>query len=544
LDPLLAPVCGQSCKRQQFITPFSRMSEVDSPNHPSVVRRAANSKSAAHWLVFCTILGVGVVLRLIFFQGYSDSDPAAYALLAEQLARGEIHIGEWDADPIHFPVRVAIYVPTALAFRLFGVSELTIALVPLLVSAGGMVLAYLITRRLFNSFAGLLSIAILAMVPTDIAMATTLWPDPIAAFLANLGVACLILGFNSNGRNRSTLVPIVAGLCFGIAWLGKETVLYYGPFVAIFCFLRSQGRWSTATSCLLLVGLAALFVLVAEASIYRAYAGDWLFHFRSIEGNYKETSVWWFDQSSPYFGWAEGGYPRALLNRLAIEGPRALLSSFSKLPMLAIVALACAAFMKDRRFVVPAIWLLTLMGMFDFGSTSPLEYKPLPLLERYLYPILLPSAVLVSGALATLWRAEGVQEFVIKRRSWSSILLLAFSVSCMHDAVRLTSRPEQVVRDVLPKLRISDVVYTDHRSASTLVFLRTGKMLAADRTTIPYVGLSLESLNKGTYMFINRDKLEFLALSYGYKVPAFVIDPPKTWQNVWNEKGAVLFRVQ
>ena len=526
------------------MTISSRVIEANSLNQTQV--------SSHHLLVFSLIFSVAVVLRLIFFQGYSDSDPGVYTVLADQFSRGEIHVGPWDG-PVHFPVRFAVYVPTALVFKLFGVSELTIAFVPLLVGIGNMVLAYLIACRLFNPFAGLISVAVLAVVPSNIVMATTLWPDPIGTFWANFGVAFLILGYNPDsqyGSIQSVLIWISAGLCFGIAWLGKETVLYYGPFVAILLFLQaSPRRWSAVTSSLLLVGFTASAVLLAEASIYRAFADDWFFHFRSIEANYKETAVWWFDQSSPYFGWGEGGYAKALLKRLIINGPKALLSSFSNLAIFALVALAWAAFTRDRRFFIPGIWLLSLMLVFEFGSTSLFGYKPLPLWplsiwERFLYPMLLPSAILVGGVLGTLWQAEGARELRSERKFWAFILVMALSLSCLRDAGRLMSRPEQVVREISLRLKDSDLVYTDHRSASTLVFLRSGKLLPSDSTTVPYENISLDALRPGSLVFINKDKLEFLAFSYGYKIPALVSNPPKTWVNVWSEKGSALFRVQ
>jgi hypothetical protein len=526
------------------VTASSKATELYSADRTTVLRGVKTPESSLHWFAVCGLVSIGIILRLSFFQGYSDSDPHEYTILADQFSRGDIHLGPWDG-PIHFPVRFAIYVPAALVFKLFGVSEFAIALVPLLVSVGNMVLAYLLARRIFNSWAGLISVALLCAIPVDITMATSLWPDPIAAFWANVGVALLVSSFFLEIPNYSAATKILAGFFFGIAWLGKETVIYYGPFVAICCFLLAfQKTRSFTISSLALVGSAALVVLGAEAWIYHAYAGDWLFHFRSIEDNFKDSSVWWFDQSSPYFGWPEGEYAKALAKRLIIAGPKAILSSFSKLPLFAMVAIAWAFFVKDRRFVLPAIWLLSLTMMFNFASTSPFEYKPLPLWERYLYPILLPSSILVGGALVVLWQARGTRELVFERRFWACILLAALSLSCLSDAGRLRSRPEQVVRDVLPKLGPTDLVYTDNRSASTLVFLRTGKLSQLDDRTIPYEDISPAALKSGAYVFINKSKLDFLSFSYQYKPPAFVLDPPKTWQSVWSEKGAALFRIE
>ncbi len=499
--------------------------------------------SPVHWLAVGVAVMAGIILRVICFQGYSDSDPGNYTYMADQLAQGKLHIGEY--DPVLFAVRFAIYVPTGFMFKLFGVSELTIAAVPFFFSVGSFFLAYVIARRLFNPLAGLVSIAILAVIPFDIAMATTLWPDAIAAGWANLGVALLIFDCTSERRPPFPILPVLAGLCFGVSWLGKEIVVYLAPFVAIFYFLQArQQRLLFASSHLLLVGLGVLSVVVAEAILYRIYRGDWLFHFHAIEVTYAETPVWYFDQSSPIFGWSEGGYTKALLKRLLITGPTALLSAFSMLPLFALVAIAWAAFTRDRRFIIPAVWLVTLMAMFNFSSSSLESYKPIPLWGRYLYPVLLPSTLLVSGALATLWQSKAVKELIAERRFWAAVWVLAYLLSCARVAGQLNSRPEQIVRDVLPKLDKSNVVYTDFRTASVLVFLRTGKLSSSNSTTVPYENVPLDTLKPGSLVFINQDKLDFLTLSYGYKIPELVSHPPKTWEHIWGEKRSALFRVE
>jgi hypothetical protein len=327
--------------------------------------------------------------------------------------------------------------------------------------------------------------------------------------------------------------------------LGKETVAYLAPFVAIFYFLHARRRGLlTVWSRLLLVGLGTLIVVVAEGALYRIYKGDWLFHLHAVEMTYIEDQVWYFDQSSPYFGWSEGGYTRALLKRLFIMGPAALLSAFSKLPLLGLVAAAWAVFTRDRRFIVPAVWLCALMAMFNFASSSLVSYQPLPLWDRYLYPILLPSTLLVSGALATLWQSQVAKELMMERRFWGTLWVLAILLSCARGAKELGSRPEQIARDVLPKLDESAVVYTDFRTASVLVFLRTGKLAPSNSTTIPYENIPLDSLKTGSLVLVNQDKLNFLTTSYRYKMPALLSNPPKTWKHIWEERNSILFRVE
>ena len=47
-------------------------------------------------IVVAALLVGAILLRLIFFQGYVDSDPAYYARLAAELAKGNLHFGYYD----------------------------------------------------------------------------------------------------------------------------------------------------------------------------------------------------------------------------------------------------------------------------------------------------------------------------------------------------------------------------------------------------------------------------------------------------------------
>jgi hypothetical protein len=118
------------------------------------------------------IVALAVLLRLFFFQGYFKSDSSAYATLANDLAHGIVHLTE--RDYLGFDVRLGIYGPTAFAIKLFGLSEVTLSIYPFFASIANLLLVYALSRCLFDYLAGLISVSILAVLPTDIAMIYTL----------------------------------------------------------------------------------------------------------------------------------------------------------------------------------------------------------------------------------------------------------------------------------------------------------------------------------------------------------------------------------
>jgi 4-amino-4-deoxy-L-arabinose transferase-like glycosyltransferase len=492
-----------------------------------------------------------VILRVVAFQGYSDSDPRAYSVLADNLAYGTLLITEYDGPPV-FPLRLGVYAPTAALIRIFGLSEVTLAAYPFLVSILGCLLAYAVSRRLGTPFAGLIGLSALAALPIDIRMASLLLPDSIAAFWANVGIVLACVALTKSDLRQSAFLGVLSGVLFGVSWLCKETVLFLIPFVAILVLvLHRHSRLSVRTTCLVAISVGVIAVLLAEMAFYAKLAGDPLFRLHAMERNYEQAAVWFFDKSSPYYGWESGGYAKALVKRLFFTGPSAMLLSKSMafVPTVAIIGAAWAAVFRRRSFVLPAIWLISLLVMFNFMTSSFTSYQPLPLFSRYLYPILLPSLVLFGGFLAALLAGDfdsvnGDQPVRTERRFWATVLIIgSCGISALGFANISMSRPEQVERNVATLLRETDVVYTDYRTAANLVFFRTGTLLPSNATTIAWEKEDRTRIPKGAYVLANRDKTDFLRESYKYEIPDYVARPPSTWESIWTYGNAVLYRV-
>jgi hypothetical protein len=293
------------------------------------------------------------------------------------------------------------------------------------------------------------------------------------------------------------------------------------------------------------VGIGSFAVLLIELSFYKVITGDLLFRFHAIERNYETASMWFFNQSSPYFGWEEGGYFRAVTRRLFLEGPNTILRMFSNLPALAMLSTAWALVFRNRRFLIPAAWFLSLCFMFNFMSSSFQAYRPLPVFDRYLYPLILPSALLFAGLLSTLVLTDFPSDLRRERRFWAWALILPF---CGLFAIRTVDifregRPEQVARDVASRVGGGDTVYTDARTASSLVFFRTGKLLLSDSNTIPYEGVPARSMKDCAYVLVDRNVLDFLTKSYEYEQPAFVGAEDRSWHRVFSRDNAALFKI-
>jgi hypothetical protein len=189
-------------------------------------------RSILHWIAFTALVAVAILLRVFAFQGYSDSDPRIYTVLANDLAHGILHFPAYDGPPV-FPLRLGVYGPIAILIKGFGLSEATLTAYPFVVSIAGCLLAYALARGLWGPLSGLISIGILAMLPLDVRMASLVYPDAIAAFWANVGVAFAYLGLTRSRLSQLVIYAVLSGMSFGVSWLCKETVAYLVPFVVI-----------------------------------------------------------------------------------------------------------------------------------------------------------------------------------------------------------------------------------------------------------------------------------------------------------------------
>ena len=507
--------------------------------------QALNStRNPIHWICFSTLLLVGIILRIWAFQGYADSDPRAYSELADSLSRGILEIPGYAGPPV-FPLRLGIYIPTAGLIRLFGLSEVTLVAYPFVASIFGVLLAYAAARIFFTPIAGLIALGLFATFPADIAMASRLLPDAIASLYANLGVVLVYIAMTKPRMDQTASIGFLAGFCFGLSWLCKESVAFLAPLVLAISIFPSQSRPMPS----MLIGIAAIaagsvLVLIGELSFYKELTGDFLFRMHETERNYEYAAVWFFSETSHVSGWAERSYAAALVARLFLEGPSAIFlqANFNYLPLIGIFSLLWAAISRQKRFIVPAFWFLSLVLMFNFMTSSFRTYMPLPLFERYLSSLFLPTVMLVSGLLANLLEPNSATRDWQSRRSLGMIMVVAIVLVSSTQFRSLTwGRTETVEREVAKILRPSDIVYTDYRTAGNLIFFRDGRLASASETTIPWETAKLEEAKSGTYILVNVNKINFLSKNYKYKAPAFVNYAQHSWKKVGGFGRATLY---
>jgi hypothetical protein len=184
------------------------------------------------------------------------------------------------------------------------------------------------------------------------------------------------------------------------------------------------------------------------------------------------------------------------------------------------------------------------MFMMNFMSSSFANYKPLILFDRYMYPLFLPSLILVGGLLAALLEAATYNGS--RLRGSLSLLIIALGIVGIGSAAgykESTARPQQLERRVSVRLDKYDIVYTDFRTAANLVFFRTGVLSPSNATTRSWESVNAQQMPNGAYVLFNKSKVKFLSGAYKYAAPSFASEPPPSWKLIWTYDNADLYLV-
>ena len=203
------------------------------------------------------ILAGALLLRLIYFTGIGGYDDIDYFRYALDVLNGTFSTDVVQDGSFPFRFRLGLIFPTAAMFRMFGVSEYSAAVLPLLNSLGLVVLCWWGGRRI-SRHTGALAAALMATFPMAICQATTLMPDSFAAFFSGLSVLLWLKTEDGEQSGRligraADLQYFVAGLVLGLGYFFRIEV---GLFVMFFVGFALMHRRAYKGCVLALAGAA------------------------------------------------------------------------------------------------------------------------------------------------------------------------------------------------------------------------------------------------------------------------------------------------
>ncbi len=398
-----------------------------------------------------TVAGVvvlGLAARIAGYVGPTfswASDESRFIALVQNMANGHFPSGpsEW------FGTRLFMLAPPAGVFRLFGAGDHQVAVWPLVWSLASIVVAYLLGRELASHRVGVVAAAVVALTPMEARLGTVLRPDAIVPALVGLAVW---FALRAARTDASRWWAFGAGLAMGAGWSVRENALLMAPIVLIagWAALR-RGILPALGGIAVMPALAAVVFAIGAGTPATPLVGA------GTEGVFRNPfAAWNLDDSYLAMLW-NGAFDRRSLVFLA--GP------------VILVAIAVVAARRDRRAILPGLWLAWAAFYLEFGTLINLA-KP----NRYLTLCTIPAAILVALAVdgrLTAWIAPAVAA-----AATIGVLWTVPARDLRGDDVALFSR----VADRLSSLPEGPVItesYTWHAKFQTY--------LARDRITIPKV---------------------------------------------------------
>jgi len=343
-------------------------------------------------LCLLTVLLLYVVLWLLYPQEFNASDPWAYSQRAFNISE----LGGISGGHV-FDHRLAITVPTALMYKIFGVNIRTTNLVPLFSALLIILTVWLALpdrrSKVIGSFLCLTSVPLFRH-------AVVLLPDLIVAAFMALSFHMLLSRRKVILRGWFSLFfPLAAtGMLFA-AFLAKMSAYWVVP-LWVWAF-TVDFKSSERTILLRRFYFPALIAGLCLGAGYLLFCtitwDDPLARFKAVE-TLTGKHLWAWDGASVW----------EIVKRLTISPARLLVNQYSIL----ILVLALFGAIKAPRSVRPwGYYALSCLFFFWFGSTSFTRYEPMPLVDRMTLPIL-PSFYILAACL-TSWLSV-----LSKRPTW------------------------------------------------------------------------------------------------------------------------------
>ncbi|QDT34652.1 ArnT family glycosyltransferase [Thalassoglobus polymorphus] len=322
--------------------------------------------------VICIIITAGFLIRISFFTGLAMGDDVIYAAQVLSLAHGS----NPTLEQTHWTTRAGMtFLPSAI-LKTTGNIQFSFVAIPLFFSTLKIAVAIIGGNILLGRKYGILSGIIMAIIPLEIIYATHFFPDIPVSCLSSLSLLFWIHALKTDSR----LSFLLAGLCFGIGYLFRETILLDGPvYIAL---LVTSGRIIRPK--ILIATIAPLTILVIESVLFNFYHGDPLYRIDSILHQQENPANLTLISTST----AGGGF---------ITDPLLMLLLSHEFSIFMTASLVLAFFSIRNLKTAPfAIWLIFGFIWQYYGTTVPTDWVPLQRDPRYSAGLTIPAAFILS----------------------------------------------------------------------------------------------------------------------------------------------------
>ncbi|MDJ1496112.1 glycosyltransferase family 39 protein [Cytophagaceae bacterium DM2B3-1] len=522
---------------------------------------------------FCLLFLFIFAILFIFlsFDGYYFYDDTTYAHYAFYLSQGKLVLNEEI-----FSHRLGIIIPTALAYKLSGVNDISTIWISVVCTLICLYLIYFFLKK-YDPKVAIWAMILFGLDFYTLFFSNKLYPD------VSLTCMALLSAISLHQRNDQWGKPLL--FCVANFWgfLCKETIVYLLPFYLLICIYDWRQKqhllfWKRAF-------IIGFILLAGYFGFYYLYTSNPLYRFQIIQdGHYVATYNYFHKPAS------------ALIPRLTYEPVIMLIHSG-----MIICIVAALPFLFRRNFWNWSIWTdelfwsrLAFCGLCMFWgfTTSFKYYNPNALFPRmilFLIPFFaiassfelsrlsakksfalamiflivaaiswytgIPNQAFQYGLLAIGWGFVGglyqftPSSFVLNKQLYLPLITGLLLVHPVYSMLKPSESGYTAEKHLIQK-------YLSHPVTSTLVFTDNKLMNGVDfyyqfnkPTSIqflPYEKLleQPKQLTSSTEVFvlINSYSVEYFRL-IGTPPPIYIDSPPVSWQLIANVGGIRLYKV-
>ena len=342
--------------------------------------------------LFKNLIGILIIiaLALLNYRGILLSDQYIYSKSAYLFSQGNFSFTSTALEHrlgFIFPISVAIYI--------IGSKYMTFILWPLTCQILFIVSVYWNCKKYFPKISSFVALLII-FNPLLVRQSSDILPDLSMAFFATLSMF-LMYSWQTKKENNLKVISyaLLTVFLMFLAFLSKELVAFLLPFIGLL-FLRSILKKINTNYWFWITGIS-IIIFGAYLSGYYLLTNDFFLRFKTIEGEHNISTAW------SYFG--DDGID--IFYRITLEPINFLFASphFSYLVVLAIPSIGKKVenfpFLKHV-----SIYLMYLLTIHWFSSTSLQSFNPLPLTPRMWILILPPLAIMSSYTINSLIFSE------------------------------------------------------------------------------------------------------------------------------------------
>jgi len=477
------------------------------------------------WLVL--ILIFALLLRLYFFVGIGFNDDSYYLEFAETIYKNQKFV-----PPLYeeWGVRIAVFYPVILSWKLLGISEMSTSIYFLLLSLGSVIVTYLLGKELFNEKIGLLSAFLLSIFPLDIIYSTQVGPDIPFQLLSAVSVLCFIKGEN----DKKTLYSFLSGLFIGLSYIAKSEVLLLVPILAFYLLLKliqsKKGlRYFKTKDILRYVFLLVGFLLIFSIQLVHFYtlSGEWFYGEKVRDYSFTHDM-----NSNSDLTW----YIRAMFNLGQFFEWVHSKPYFGFTYYFVVLSSIYLLYKKDKNSVFLIFWFLFIFFFFEYGlqfyCTKIVEYCNYVRHPRFLSAFSIPSMILLATFFMFNYKAKTVKKLLL----FLLVFLVATSIFYTYQSYIFLRNGMGYLREAayfLKGLQLKNIYIPDRWTISKFKFFFGYNDTIVNRLRVyecNEINCMDELYNSGKYIHDSYVVTQVSPYSFiNNDYPGFMLSPPNNW---------------